>query len=184
MSQPSSQLFRKSALDRLNAPEQLDRLTTLTRPRGVVGLVFLTALAAAVVVWAAWGAVSASVSAPAVASSGREALVFVPPSAVGAVRVGRRVALTSPAGLFPPVEGVVVAFNPAPMTQARMMEVLGHDRLVAEFSRRGVPSPATVVVDGAAAPLPPGVRVAALIKLGERSPLSLLTPASPGRDDP
>lgn len=51
----SDEMFRKSALERLSSPEQLDRLVTVTSPKTWVALLMLGAILAALVVWSIKG---------------------------------------------------------------------------------------------------------------------------------
>ncbi|EIC21462.1 NHLP bacteriocin system secretion protein [Thiorhodovibrio frisius] len=50
------EIFRKSALERLSSPEQLDRLVTVVSPKNWVALIAIAVLLAAVVVWGILGA--------------------------------------------------------------------------------------------------------------------------------
>jgi len=52
---PTRQLFRKSALDRLSSPEQLDRLVPVSDPLGWVALMTLFILLAAATAWGVFG---------------------------------------------------------------------------------------------------------------------------------
>lgn len=59
---PSERLFRKAALDRLSSPEELDRLVTLTTPRGWLALTALLGLLALALVWAVVGTIPTRVT--------------------------------------------------------------------------------------------------------------------------
>lgn len=59
---PSARLFRKAALDRLSSPEELDRLVTLTQPRGWVALGVAGLLLALAVLWGIIGTIPTRVS--------------------------------------------------------------------------------------------------------------------------
>ncbi|WPL16488.1 multidrug efflux system protein EmrA [Thiorhodovibrio winogradskyi] len=50
------EIFRKSALERLSSPEQLDRLVTVVSPKNWLALLTITLLLAAVVAWGILGA--------------------------------------------------------------------------------------------------------------------------------
>ncbi|CAO3438054.1 NHLP bacteriocin system secretion protein [Azospirillum doebereinerae] len=63
-SPPSDRLFRKAALDRLSSPEELDRLVTLTSPRGWVALAATSALLGLAVAWGIVGTVPTRVTGP------------------------------------------------------------------------------------------------------------------------
>jgi len=51
----SDKIFRKTALDRLSSPEQLDRLVTVTNPQTWLALLAILAIVAAVVAWSILG---------------------------------------------------------------------------------------------------------------------------------
>lgn len=61
---PSDRLFRKAALDRLSSPEELDRLVTLTGPRGWVALAAIGALLGLAVAWGIVGSLPTRVTGP------------------------------------------------------------------------------------------------------------------------
>jgi HlyD family secretion protein len=62
MSSPAgAQLFRKSALDRLASPEQLDQLVTVTGPRGWLALAAAALLVAGALAWSVLGSVATRV---------------------------------------------------------------------------------------------------------------------------
>ncbi|MFO7484345.1 NHLP bacteriocin system secretion protein [Oceanibaculum nanhaiense] len=53
----SDGIFRKTALERLSSPDQLDRLITVTRPRGWMALVMLCVIAGAAIAWGILGSI-------------------------------------------------------------------------------------------------------------------------------
>src|ERR1700712_3864262 len=53
----AAKIFRKTALERLSSPEQLDRLITLTRPRDWISATTLLAIVALAVLWSVFGMV-------------------------------------------------------------------------------------------------------------------------------
>lgn len=57
-------IFRKTALERLSSPDQLDSMLKITTPMSWVGIGAAAALAAAVVVWAFTGSIPNTVSGP------------------------------------------------------------------------------------------------------------------------
>lgn len=57
-----SKLFRKSALDRLSSPEQLDLLVRITSPAGWVALLALVGLVVIAVLWGVYGSIPTKVS--------------------------------------------------------------------------------------------------------------------------
>jgi multidrug resistance efflux pump len=54
----SDRLYRKEALERLMAPEKLDQLLSLARPKGWVTLLALALLLATAGLWVVWGSVT------------------------------------------------------------------------------------------------------------------------------
>ncbi|MBP2230070.1 HlyD family secretion protein [Azospirillum agricola] len=69
-SSPSERLFRKAALDRLSSPEELDRLVTLTSPRGWLALSATAALLGLAVVWGFAGSLPTRVTGSGILVSG------------------------------------------------------------------------------------------------------------------
>jgi len=69
-SSPADRLFRKAALDRLSSPEELDRLVTLTSPRGWVALAATSALLGLAVAWGIVGSIPTRVTGPGILVSG------------------------------------------------------------------------------------------------------------------
>lgn len=57
-------IFRKTALERLSSPDQLDSMLKITTPMSWVGIGAAAALAAAVVVWSFTGSIPETISAP------------------------------------------------------------------------------------------------------------------------
>jgi HlyD family secretion protein len=60
--QPPTQIFRKSALERLSTPEQLDRLIEVTTPRGWWSLYAVCGLLFAILVWSFVGRLPTTIS--------------------------------------------------------------------------------------------------------------------------
>jgi hypothetical protein len=63
MAKKTRSIFRKQALERLESPEQLDRLIRITNPRGWLALIGLALLIGIATVWAVFGRVTQSESA-------------------------------------------------------------------------------------------------------------------------
>lgn len=82
-----AELFRKSALERLATPEQLDRALSVTTAKAWLALVTLMAMAAAVVVWSFVGAVSTYVSANGILLNRGGVVVDAVPSNAGTLTV-------------------------------------------------------------------------------------------------
>lgn len=51
------QLFRKTSLDRLSSPEQLDALMQVTSPKGWVALLAIGGLLFMALLWGVWGSI-------------------------------------------------------------------------------------------------------------------------------
>ena len=47
----AKKLFRKSALEQLSSPEQLDRLLQVTNPKGWIALLAVWALLVMIIIW-------------------------------------------------------------------------------------------------------------------------------------
>ena len=62
----SSHIFRKSALERISSPEQLDTLLQITTPQNWLALIGLLGLLLAGLVWGVFGRIPVEVSAPTV----------------------------------------------------------------------------------------------------------------------
>lgn len=58
----STDIFRKTALERLSSPEQLDLLMQITTPRGWVALLALGCLICCAVIWTIWGSIPTRIS--------------------------------------------------------------------------------------------------------------------------
>ena len=54
-------LFRKSALQRMLSPEQLDQLIQITRPRDWVALLGICAIIITIIIWSIWGTITLDV---------------------------------------------------------------------------------------------------------------------------
>lgn len=67
-------LFRKSALERLSSPEQLDQLMTVTSPRAWLALLGLMVVLASVVVWGFVGSIPTTVAGEGILLRGGEGI--------------------------------------------------------------------------------------------------------------
>ncbi|MCL1918268.1 MAG: hypothetical protein FWG14_08125 [Peptococcaceae bacterium] len=65
-------VFRKSALERLSNPEQLDKVITVSKPVSWLALVGLAAGIVALVFWAIFGSLPTKQFAPGIVSNGEE----------------------------------------------------------------------------------------------------------------
>lgn len=66
MSSPQNALFRKTALDRLSSPEQLDMMVRVTNPAGWVALLALLGLVVLALLWGIFGTIPTKVSGSAI----------------------------------------------------------------------------------------------------------------------
>lgn len=90
-------IFRKSALDRLATPEDLDELMQVTTPRTWFALLALAVLLVAGILWSALTFVTTTVNAQGVVvPPGREALVFLAPEQASRLRPGMTAHVTAP----------------------------------------------------------------------------------------
>jgi hypothetical protein len=90
-------IFRKSALDRLATPEELDELMAVTSPRIWLALLALAVLLLAGIIWSALTFVTTTVDAHGVvAPPGRDALVFLAPRQASRLRPGMTAHVTGP----------------------------------------------------------------------------------------
>lgn len=129
-------LFRKKALEKLQSPEQLNQLLTVTSPRGWLALVMLSILLLAAALWGILGTIQASVSGSGVLvggvenGDGLEAVLYV------TLEDGRRIRPGIPAQLSPATArkeqygllvGEVSSVGVRPSTLTEMKEILGSD---------------------------------------------------------
>lgn len=129
-------LFRKKALEKLQSPEQLNQLLTVTSPQGWLALVMLGILLLAVALWGILGTIQASVSgsgvliASAENNGSLEAVLYV------TLEDGRRIRPGLSANISPATArkeqyglllGEVSAVGVRPSTLAEMKDILGSD---------------------------------------------------------
>jgi HlyD family secretion protein len=62
MGKMREQIFRKSALERLSSPEELDSLMKVTSPRAWLALIAFGGLILTAVIWGIWGTISTRVT--------------------------------------------------------------------------------------------------------------------------
>lgn len=137
-------LFRKKALEKLQSPEQLNMLMTVTSPRGWVALLALSILVISAAVWAIFGSVQATVSGRGVliakADNRLEAVIFVSPEDSRRIQPGL-VAHISPANArreeYGLIVGEVLSIEAVPSSNAQMLEIVGTDTFVQSLISTG-----------------------------------------------
>lgn len=65
-----AQIFRKSAIERLSSPEQLDRLIVITSPLSWLALVGVALIIAVIIIWAFFGTVPSTIDAKGIITNG------------------------------------------------------------------------------------------------------------------
>lgn len=82
-------LFRKTALNKLASPEQLDRLMQITTLPGWLALLALGGLVAAAVVWSVAGRIPLTMQAQGILQPDQSAVIFIPLDEAQALRPGQ-----------------------------------------------------------------------------------------------
>lgn len=122
-------IFRKSALERLAVPEDLDELMQVTTPRAWLAILGFGLLLLAGVVWSALTSLDTTVHAQGVvASPGREALLFLTPEQAGQVRRGMPAKVTLPVlvnGAAQSLSGRVTSVGQYPLDAPTLAHELG-----------------------------------------------------------
>jgi hypothetical protein len=112
----SHRLYRKEALERLMAPEQLDQLLSLARPKGWVTLIGLALLISSAGLWGIWGSVTDTttgqgtlVQTAAERSASLDLVLQLPLSEAATIRNGMaaRVVPLSEGSTPAPVRGII-----------------------------------------------------------------------------
>jgi HlyD family secretion protein len=152
-------IFRQSALERLSDPEQLDRLMLVTSPRGWLSLAAVCLVMATALGWSVFGRVPITVSGQGILLESGVPTLAEPsslermqePTLLAMAFVhhqGKRVrpgmtALISPSTVRREEHGLMTGevrgVSAQPATVESMMQVLGNDLLVQQFSRPGPP---------------------------------------------
>ncbi len=163
-------IFRKSALEKLSSPEQLDRMIVTVSPSFFVVAIAAFIIAVSVIGWGLFGTVPDAVTVNGVFArgSGDTFVSFVPLSEGKSISQGMDVILGTAEGS---IDGKVVFVEPYVSTKEDMEIVLGNDMLVDSFLRQGPSVAVLVKVDGS---VPAGTVASARIIKARRSPLSLL----------
>jgi hypothetical protein len=126
-------IFRKSALDRLASPEQLDQLIQITDLRGWLALVALSVLVAVALIWGVAGEILITVDGTGIlqdvdADGTLEGIAFVPLENSQELLIGQEVRLAPlPIDVeeFGYLRGEVLAISPDVATQSDLDAVFG-----------------------------------------------------------
>ncbi|MDD2443457.1 MAG: hypothetical protein PHS52_03040 [Desulfotomaculaceae bacterium] len=123
----SDTLFRKSSLDSLSSPEQLNDYIKVSNPGVWMVLTALFILLAAVLFWGFTGGLPTSIHTKGVISGGN-ALCYVNTDDAGAIKTGQAVKIR-PAGQQETISGQVDTVGPIPMSAAEIAADLHSDYL-------------------------------------------------------
>jgi hypothetical protein len=140
-------LFRKRALEKLQAPEQLDQLLSVTSPRSWLALLAISGLLIAAVLWSVLATVEVTLPGSGVLvvtenEAGQfEAVIFVTIEDARRIHPGMT-ARIAPATVrkeeYGLLQGRVTAVNQQPSTQMEMIDILGNDAFVQFLAADGM----------------------------------------------
>jgi hypothetical protein len=140
-------LFRRKALEKLQAPEQLDQLLTVTSPQAWLVLLGLATILIAAIVWAFVGNVETALEGngmilPQADNPNRlEAIIYMTIEDSHRVEVGMPVRV-SPVSVrseeYGFLRGEVTAVNRRPATAGEMVAILHNDALVQSLASAGL----------------------------------------------
>jgi hypothetical protein len=190
-------LFRKKALEKLQSPEQLNMLMTVTSPQGWLALLALGVVLIAAATWAVFGTVQASVPGRGVLITKAddpnrlEAVLFV--SMDDARRIEPEVsAKVSPITVrkeeYGYLIGEVLSVEAVPTSHADMLGILGTDSYVQSLAAAGELIQVRIELkrdnnptsyqwtsaDGPPSPLRPGTIVTGNVVVSEERPIELV----------
>ncbi|MBP7330931.1 MAG: hypothetical protein BWY65_01202 [Firmicutes bacterium ADurb.Bin373] len=146
----SDTLFRKSSLDSLSSPEQLNDYIKVSNPGVWMILAALFILLAAVLFWGFTGGLPTSIHTRGVISGGN-ALCYINTDAAGAVKAGQGVKI-QPAGRQETISGQVDTVGPVPMSVAEIAADLHSDYLSQALATNGFAVKVVVSVNGSDIP--------------------------------
>lgn len=146
----SDTLFRKSSLDSLSSPEQLNDYIKVSNPGVWMILAALFILLAAVLFWGFTGGLPTSIHTRGVISGGN-ALCYINTDAAGAVKTGQEVKI-QPAGRQETINGQVDTVGPVPMSAAEIAADLHSDYLSQALASNGFAVKVVVSVNGSDIP--------------------------------
>ncbi len=163
MSEKKNSLFRKSSLDKVSSPEQLNEYIRVTNPSVWLILGAICILLVAVLVWSFLGTLPTTVTVSAIAEDGR-AVAYLPPEEAAALRVGMRAAIGG-------ASGAVESIGETPLSYDEAASVAGGDYFAYAL---GLSAWNTRVVVAPDAPLAGGGLMTVVITADETSPASFL----------
>jgi hypothetical protein len=140
------QIYRKSAMDKLNSPDELNELLTVTSPQSWLWLTAVLLLLTAAASWALFATIETSVSGSGVlieneTAGSLQAVLYVSLADGKRIRPGMA-AKISPQTVRSEEYGMLLArvasVEQLPRTQADMLSVLGNDALVQTLSASGL----------------------------------------------
>ena len=134
-------IFRKSSLERISSPEQLNDYIRVANPSVWVVLFALLALAAVGLVWGFAGALPSSVSAVGIAENG-QAVCYLTQEQAADVAPGMEVHAGD-------LTGTVTAVEPLPLSVNEVSQRLGSDYLTQLLGLSDWNVPVTVSLPGA-----------------------------------
>ncbi|HUS16491.1 MAG TPA: hypothetical protein VM536_15950 [Chloroflexia bacterium] len=194
----SNQLFRKTSLDRLSSPEQLDELMHVTSPRAWMALAAFGGLLAAALIWSLVAVIPTTVPgrgvlAPVSGQAGAlQAVLFVSIEDSKKIRAGQEAKISLSAvqkSEFGVLQGRVRTVADLPASQQEMLDVIGKDAYVQALAGEG--AIVQVVVDlipdpssasgynwssnrGAGFKLQDGMIASATVTINEQRPIGLV----------
>ncbi|MGE5398638.1 MAG: hypothetical protein ACM3MK_14020 [Chitinophagales bacterium] len=145
----NNQIFRKTSLERLSSPEQLDQLMMITNPKGWFALVGVFCLLAVLVFWCIFGLITIKVDANGIITNDQDAsanklqaVLYLPFEKGQQVTPGMLVQLTpdrvqpGKKGKF--LVGKVLSVSQYPVTEEQMLNRLGNKGLLKLFNQQGL----------------------------------------------
>jgi hypothetical protein len=169
-------LYRKSALERLSSPEQLDKAITVSAPSSWLALLGITALVVTVIIWSVFGKLPTTITATGIVTTdGQTVICFIPYVYAAEVDANMRTVVTplyssgksaNEASIVRSVGNVAVSFT-------EISELLGADTLMVDyFSQWGPVVKALIDTDGST--ISGGTLVKVQIVIDEVAPISKL----------
>ena len=124
-------LFKKSSIDQISSPEQLNDYIKVSSPSVFMILAVVVLLLVSALVWGFFGSMSKTVSLKGVARGG-EILCFVDPSADTVYKEGMEIAVTSNTGTV--VSGKISSVSQTPLSFVEAATGVGSDYAVYALS--------------------------------------------------
>lgn len=199
-----AKLFRKSALDKLQSPQQLDKIIIVTRPSVWISIIGVCLIIVAALIWAVTGTIPYTVEAEGIfiSSEGTAAegdqedvvILYVPVSSGKSIEVGMEVKIyptTVSDQEYGHMEAVVTDVEEYVTSKEEMLNLLGNELLADSFLEDGAVVSVTCQLKsdpgtesgyywsadkGSEVTLTRGTLVSADIITDEKAPISLLIP--------